>query len=132
MRDNKSFTQERAELEVDKFLMDAEMMSAYINYEKKKASGSLRQEADANQSNPSFWSTYGVWFIGFFAFNYFRKLYIDPKFTSGEWEGIHINLPFSGGGGGEVTDAVTTSMTETTIQTLASVQSAIDTISDAI
>ena len=40
-RDNNSFTQERAELEVDKFLMDAEMMSAYINYQKKKASGSL-------------------------------------------------------------------------------------------
>lgn len=57
-RDNSGFTQERAEMEVDKFLMDAEMMSAYINYEKRKASGSLREEAEANLSNPRIWATY--------------------------------------------------------------------------
>lgn len=131
MRDNTSFSQERAEAEVDKFLMDAEMMSAYINYEKKKASGSLREEAEANLSDPRIWSTYLSWFFGIFFFNYFRKTYIDPKFASGEWEEIHIKLPFMGGGG-EAADAVTTSMAETTTQTLASVQNAIDTISDAM
>lgn len=118
-------------MEVDKFLMDAEMMSAYINYEKKKASGSLREEAEANLSNPRIWSTYLAWFFGIFFFNYFRKTYIDPKFASGEWEEIHIKLPFSGGGADTAADAVS-SVAETTTQTLASVQSAIDTISDAM
>lgn len=130
LRDNKSFDQARAEMEVDKFLMDAEMMSAWINYEKKKASGSLR-EAEAEVSNP--WGTYVAWFFGIYFLSYLRKKYIDPKFASGEWEEIHLSLPFLGGGGDSAAaDAVTSSVAETTTQTLADVQSAIDTISDAM
>jgi len=130
IRDNNGFTQERAEMEVDKFLMDAEMMSAYINYEKRKASGSLRQEAEANLSNPKIWGTYAAWFFGIFFFNYFRKTFIDPKFASGEWEEIHIGLPnFFGGGGDDATADAVSSAAETTTQTLAS---AINTISDAM
>ena len=128
MRDNNSFTQERAEEEVDRFLMDAEMMSAYINYQKKKASGSLGGEAEGNSPGLS---TLLTWFAGFYFLSYFRRSFIDPKFESGEWKGIHFTLPFSGGGS-EAADAVTTSMAETTTQTLASVQHTIDTISDAM
>ena len=122
MQDNKAFTQERAEMEVDKFLMDAEMMSTYINYEKRKASGAL-QEGEANPSTP--WSTYVTWFFGFYLLNSLRRTYVDPKFASGEWK-----LPF-GGGGDAATDAVT-SVADTATHTLASVQGAIDTISDAM
>jgi hypothetical protein len=124
LQDNKPFTRERAEMEVDKFLMDAEMMSAYINYEKRKASGSLREEAEDNLSNPNIWATYLAWFFGVFAFNYFRKTYIDPKFASGEWEEIHIKLPFFSGG--------EDSAAETAVQTVSSVQNAIDVISDTV
>jgi len=114
-------------MEVDKFLMDAEMMSAYINYEKKKASGALQAEAEANLSGPRILSTYATWFIGFFFFNYFRKKYIDPKFASGEWE-----LPFGGGGGDTAPADAVTSAAETATHTLASVHGAIDTISHSM
>ncbi len=128
-RDNNSFTQERAELEVDKFLMDAEMMSAYINYQKKKASGSLG-DGEVEAPPPGL-GTYLNWFAGFYFISYLKRTFIDPKFESGEWEGIHWNLPF-GGGGSEATDAVTTSMAETTTQILASMQHSIDVMSDAM
>lgn len=112
--------------------MDAEMMSAYINYEKKKASGSLRQEAEANLSDPAVIATYAAWFFGVFFLSSLRKKFIDPKFESGEWEEIRIKLPFSGGGGDADTavDAVTSSLADTTTHTLASVHHAIDSISD--
>ena len=118
LQDNKSFTRERAEMEVDKFLMDAEMMSVYINYQKKKASGALQEIGD-NVSNPNIWNTYLTWFLAFFAFNYVRKIYIDPKFASGEWK-----VPFFSGG--------EDSAAETVVQTVSSVQSVIDTISDTV
>lgn len=123
MEDNKAFTQERAEMEVDKFLMDAEMMSAYINYEKRKAAGTL-QEGEAEPSTP--WSTYVTWFFGVYFLNYMKRTYVDPKFASGEW-----TLPFGGGGTDAAADAVT-SAADTATQTLTSVQGAIDTLSDAM
>lgn len=42
--DNKEMTDERAEKEVDKFMMDSEMVNMLINYEQKKAAGELEPD----------------------------------------------------------------------------------------
>lgn len=94
LRDNKGFDRERAETEADKFFLDAEMIMAYINYEKRKATSpqDLKQEAIDNITDPRTIATYAAWIVGGAGFSYVRKYVIDPKFASGEWEPIHINI----------------------------------------
>ena len=87
--------EERADAEVSKFLMDSEMVNAYIKFEKDKALNppDLRAEAEQNLSDPKTIATYAAWLIGGASFGYVRKEIIEPKFASGEWEEIHISLP---------------------------------------
>lgn len=95
-RDNKEFDEERAAQEVDKFIMDAEMVGMFINYEKKKVEGegmSRRAEAESKLSDPSTWATYAVWIIGGAGFAYVKNVIIEPKYRSGEWTETHIALP---------------------------------------
>lgn len=46
------------------------------------------------RSNPKTIATYGAWLVGGVSFGYIRKEFIDPKFESGEWQPISIELPF--------------------------------------
>lgn len=93
--DNPKFDMERAALEVDRFMMDGEMVSKYIAFEKSKLEkpGMFREEAEATLSDPSTWATYAAWIIGGAGFGIVRNKIIEPKFASGEWEEIHIQLP---------------------------------------
>ena len=85
---------ERAAVEVDKFMMDGEMVSSYIRFEKKKAEPKdLRAEAEANLSDPSTWGVYAIWIVGGAGFALLKNLVIEPKYASGEWQEIHIALP---------------------------------------
>ena len=93
LRDNKGFSRDRAEQEVDKFLMDAEMVTAYIRFEKGKESRDLKAEAEQQLSDPKTLATYAAWIVGGAGFGYVRKTIIEPKFASGEWQEIHISLP---------------------------------------
>lgn len=94
-RDNKGMDEERATQEVAKFMLDAEMVNAYIKYERNKVENppDLRAEAEENLSNPKILGTYAAWLIGGASFGYIRKEIIEPKYASGEWEEIHISLP---------------------------------------
>jgi hypothetical protein len=37
---------------------------------------------------------YAAWLIGGLSFGYIKNEIIEPKFASGEWQSLHINLPF--------------------------------------
>jgi hypothetical protein len=95
VRDNKGMTEERALSEVSKFMMDAEMVNAYIKFERDKVENPPDRKAEAEQtlSDPRTIATYAAWLIGGGSFGYIRKNIIEPKFASGEWEEIHIQLP---------------------------------------
>jgi len=97
-RDNKGMSEEQSDEEVSKFLMDAEMVNAYIKFEKDKIENppDLRAEAEQNLSDPKTIATYAAWLIGGGSFGYIRKEIIEPKYASGEWEELHIQLPFQG------------------------------------
>jgi hypothetical protein len=96
MSDNKGMEEERAEEEVLKFLLDAEMANAYIKFEKDKVLNppNRKEEAEQNFSDPKTIATYAAWLIGGGSFGYIRKEFIEPKYASGEWDEIHITLPF--------------------------------------
>jgi hypothetical protein len=96
MSDNTGMDEARAEDEVTKFLMDAEMSNAYINFEKDKVLNppNLKEEAEQQLSDPKTIATYAAWLIGGGSFGYIRKEFIEPKYASGEWEEFHIALPF--------------------------------------
>jgi hypothetical protein len=94
MKDNSSFSRERAEMEVDKFLMDAEMMTAYLRFERGRESRNPQAEEENGQLiTPKIVATYVAWIVGGAGFGYVRKTYIDPKFASGEWQAPHFSLP---------------------------------------
>ena len=83
-RDNKGMERERAEAEVDKFMMDAEMVNAFIAYEKKKTEpGYLKSQAEATLSDPQTWGTYAAWIIGGAGFAYVKNVIVEPKYASG-------------------------------------------------
>jgi len=93
-RDNKGMEPEKVEIEVDKFMMDREMVEAFIAFEKRKADPrNLKAEAEATLSDPSTWGIYAVWITGGAGFAYVKNVIVEPKYASGEWEPIHIKLP---------------------------------------
>ena len=98
-KDNKGFDDERAAKEVDKFMMDIEMIEKYIAFEKKKAENMARgaeyfkESRKENLSDPSTLVTYALWIGGGIGLAYFKNVIAAPKYASGEWEEIHINLP---------------------------------------
>ena len=98
-KDNKGFDDERAAIEVDKFMMDVEMVDKYIAFEQKKAENLARgaeyfkESRKENLSDPSTWATYALWIGGGVGFAYFKNVIAAPKYESGEWQDIHIPLP---------------------------------------
>jgi hypothetical protein len=87
--------EEQADEEVLKFLMDSEMVNAYIKFEKDKVLNppNLKEQAEQNLADPKTIATYAAWAIGGAGFGVFRKEVIEPKYASGEWEEIHLGLP---------------------------------------
>lgn len=95
-KDNKGMDADRIQQEVDKFMMDREMVESFIAYEKKKADPrNLKVEAEANLSDPSTWGVYAVWIAGGAGFAYVKNVIVEPKYASGEWQDLHITLPLA-------------------------------------
>lgn len=93
-KDNKGMEDDKIEEEVSKFMLDAEMVNAFIAFEKRKADPrNIKAEAEATLSDPSTWGVYAVWIAGGAGFAYVKNVIIEPKYASGEWEEIHIGLP---------------------------------------
>jgi len=111
MKDNKSMTKEIAETEVGKFMMDAEMVRAFVEYEKKKSDPKFyREDAERRLSDPSTWATYAIWITAGAGFAYVKNVIVEPKYASGEWQEIHITLPGANFGSSVSTDMVSTVM----------------------
>ena len=53
--------------------MDAEMVTAYIRFEKGKESRDLKAEAEQQLSDPKTLATYAAWIVGGAGFGYIRK-----------------------------------------------------------
>jgi len=87
--------EDRATQEVAKFMLDSEMVNAYIKFERNKVENppDLKAEAEQTLSDPKTIATYAAWLVGGASFGYIRKEIIEPKYASGEWEEIHIPLP---------------------------------------
>ena len=97
MNDNPKFSRERAEEEVARFLMDSEVVNAYLKH--KENPPDLNQMIE-DQQVPL--TTYAAWGIGGLLLGNLKDTYVDPKFESGEWDKITLpSLPFMGGGGGD-------------------------------
>jgi len=93
-KDNKGMEDDKIDEEVSKFMLDAEMVNAFIAFEKRKADPrNIKAEAEATLSDPSTWGVYAVWIAGGAGFAYVKNVIIEPKYASGEWEEIHITLP---------------------------------------
>jgi len=94
MRDNKKMEPEQAEAEIKRFMMDAEMVNAFIAYEKKKADPNfIRDSVEEQFNDPATLSTYALWISGGIGFAYVKNRIVEPKFASGEWEEIKLKLP---------------------------------------
>ena len=80
--------EERVKAEVTKFLMDAEMVRAYIKFKRDEVENpsTFNEEEALSLSNPRTLATYAVWIIGGFGIGYIRKEIVEPKIASGEWE----------------------------------------------
>jgi len=107
MRDNKNMKEEKAVEEVEKFMMDAEMVNSFIAYEKKKADPNfIRKSAQEQALDPRTLGTYAAWITGGVGFAWFKNNVVEPKFASGEWQDISISLPkFGFGGASEVAES---------------------------
>lgn len=93
-KDNKGMEPERVEIEVDKFMMDREMVDSFVAFEKRKADPrNIKADAEARLSDPSTWGVYALWIAGGVGFAYAKNVIFEPKFASGEWKEIHITLP---------------------------------------
>lgn len=94
-RDNKEFSQERVETEVAKFCMDSEMVNAYIKFERNKIENppDLKEQAEQNLSDPRTIALYGAWLVAGASFGWVKNIFVEPKFASGEWEPIKLELP---------------------------------------
>jgi len=128
MKDNKKMEQEQAEAEIKRFMMDAEMVNAFIAYEKKKADPNfIRDSVEEQFSDPATLSTYAIWISGGIGFAYVKNRIIEPKYASGEWEEIRLKLPqfdFGKAAVDSVAQVVDSAVTDTTIQIAHSVSDA--------
>lgn len=96
--DFKSYSPEKVEEEVDRFMMDVENVNMYIKFLKDRKENPGKYAAQALEdelsiSNPKTLATYAAWLIGGVSFGYIRQRFIDPKLASGEWN-LNIQLPF--------------------------------------
>jgi len=95
--DNKGMEKDQIDIEVNKFMMDVEMVNSFIQYEVKKSDPKFRKdEAEQSLTDPGNLSSYASFLIGGAGFAYVKNVIIEPKFASGEWTEFHINLPTLG------------------------------------
>ena len=82
--DNPSFSSQRVEEEVDRFMMDAEGCNIYIKYvmDRKMNPQRVAQEElerELSLSNPKTAATYAVWLAGGLSIGYIKTEIIEPK-----------------------------------------------------
>ena len=108
------------------------MVEAFIAFEKRKADPrNLKEEAEANLSDPSTWGVYAVWIAGGAGFAYVKNVIVEPKYQSGEWEEIHIKLPGADRFAQAAADAAAAATVDATSPVVDAAASAASTVVDA-
>jgi hypothetical protein len=103
MEDVKKFDKAKATAEVEKFMMDAEMINLNIEFEKRCEEVPGFREMVAKGPQTNIFDKAFPFILGGFALNWAKRNFIDPKLASGE-----LTIPFLGGGGDSaVQDAAT-------------------------
>jgi hypothetical protein len=74
--DNEEMDTERINLEVDKFMMDAELVNYYIDYQKKKASGWVEEQKNPP---PSILTIILSGYIAFVVFNSLKGIFFKSE-----------------------------------------------------
>lgn len=74
--DNKDFDEARVNLEVEKFMMDAELVNFYIEYQKRKAAGTLEEKRNAP---PSLLTIVLGAYVSFVAFNSLKGIFFKNE-----------------------------------------------------
>jgi len=97
MSDISSFDRQTAEAEVDKLLLDAEMVNMYIQFQKEKEKDPDFKVPELKDEDEGFFSfnTILYAYFGYFAFTsgtrFFRN-YVAEQQAAGTWKGT--NIPF--------------------------------------
>ena len=97
MNDIPSFTRAKAETEVDKFLLDAEMINVYINFGKKLEEDPDFKVPDSAEEDSGLFSFRNIiaLYIGYVALTstpqYFRR-WVASQEAAGTWHGTNIPL----------------------------------------
>lgn len=79
--DNKEMDAERISLEVDKFMMDAELVNYYIDYQKRKASGWVEEQKNPP---PSILTIVLSGYIAFVVFNSIKGIFFKSEAVDSE------------------------------------------------
>eukprot|EP00978_Attheya_sp_CCMP212_P015742 scaffold40779_cov57-Attheya_sp.AAC.5 len=96
MADIKKFNEAKATTEVEKFMMDAEMINLNIEFEKRCEEVPGFREMVAKGPQTNIFDKAFPFILGGFALNWAKRNFLDPKLASGE-----LSIPFLGGGGGD-------------------------------
>jgi hypothetical protein len=80
-KDNSEFSEERATEEVERFLMDPEMVNAFIQYEKNMEENptSFQQEAESTFKDPKTIATYAAYLVAGSSIGYIRKTFFPEQ-----------------------------------------------------
>jgi hypothetical protein len=73
--------------EVSRFMMDAEMVNAFIRFQENPPDMS---EMEKQLDDPASLGSYALFLAGGVGIGYFRKNIYQAKVESGEWEAIHF------------------------------------------
>lgn len=93
MRDISSFSREKAEKEVDKFLLDAEMANLYIQFMKKKEEDPDFEVPAAEEEGFFSFRTLIYGYLGFVAFTTIPAVFrnwVAAQEVAGTWHGTNI------------------------------------------
>lgn len=74
-------------MEVSRFMMDAEMVNAFLRFKENPPDPS---QLEQSPNDPATLSSYALFLGGGVGIGYFRKNIYQPKVDSGEWEAIHF------------------------------------------
>jgi hypothetical protein len=96
MKDLPSLNRQKAEAEVDRFILDAEAVNMMINFQKKKAEDPDFKVPDVNRDEGLFsFQNFIFLYLAYVAFtsvpNIFRS-WVVSKEEAGEWQGSGISL----------------------------------------
>eukprot|EP00549_Striatella_unipunctata_P017021 CAMPEP_0118680654 /NCGR_PEP_ID=MMETSP0800-20121206/4488_1 /TAXON_ID=210618 ORGANISM="Striatella unipunctata, Strain CCMP2910" /NCGR_SAMPLE_ID=MMETSP0800 /ASSEMBLY_ACC=CAM_ASM_000638 /LENGTH=178 /DNA_ID=CAMNT_0006576833 /DNA_START=197 /DNA_END=730 /DNA_ORIENTATION=- len=95
MSDNPSWSEEKAETEVSKFMLDKEMVELFMKYQERMSDPQFKEAQEKAIRNRKISNVLGPIFIGVFIGSFVDTNIIQPKVQRGEMDPIDIGTVFS-------------------------------------